>query len=179
MGRYPHRRRLGTLTDADLVRALESMRQTTTTHLKYRTITEVSGGECQRVVIARALAQDPEILLLDEATSSLDVRKKLEIFEILKYLNEAKGLTVLCAMHDLNLAALYCQRLIFIKGGKIVVDGPADQVFTPEILAQVYETPMEVVRHPAHRRPYAVMLPLSPGAVEVDEADEPREAALS
>jgi iron complex transport system ATP-binding protein len=179
MGRYPHRRRLGTLTDADLVVALQSMRRTTTRHLKERTITEVSGGECQRVVIARALAQDPEILLLDEATSSLDVRKKLEIFEILRYLNETRGLTVLCAMHDLNLAALYCGRLMFIKEGKIVVDGPAEQVFTPEILTQVYDTAMEVVWHSDHQRPYAVMLPLSPGAAKTEEDGEPREAALS
>jgi iron complex transport system ATP-binding protein len=172
MGRYPHRRRLGTLTDSDLIQALQSMRRTTTVQLKERTITEISGGECQRVVIARALAQDPEILLLDEATSSLDVRKKLEIFEILKYLNETKGLTVLCAMHDINLAALYCGRLMFIKDGKIVVDGPTNQVFTPEILAQVYETTMEVVWHPVHQRPYAVMLPLSPGTVEAEEHRE-------
>jgi iron complex transport system ATP-binding protein len=162
MGRYPHRRRLGTLTDADLVWALNSMRRTTTSHLKERSITEVSGGECQRVVIARALAQDPEILFLDEATSSLDVRKKLEIFELLKFLSETRGLTVLCAMHDLNLAALYCRRLMFIKDGRVVVDGPTDQVFTPAILEEVYETPMEVIRHPVHQRPYAVMLPLSP-----------------
>jgi iron complex transport system ATP-binding protein len=179
MGRYPHRRRLGTLTDTDLVQALQSMRRTTTVHLKERTITEVSGGECQRVAIARALAQDPEILLLDEATSSLDVRKKLEIFEILKYLNETRGLTVLCAMHDLNLAALYCSRLMFIKDSRIVVDGPTDQVFTPVILAQVYETPMEVVWHPAHQRPYAVMLPLASGAVEAEEAERALEAAQS
>ncbi|MFZ5450197.1 MAG: ABC transporter ATP-binding protein [Thermodesulfobacteriota bacterium] len=177
MGRYPHRRRLGTLTDTDLVQALKSMRRTTTVHLKDRSITEVSGGECQRVVIARALAQDPEILLLDEATSSLDVRKKLEIFEVLKYLNKTKGLTVLCAMHDLNLAALYCERLMFIKDGQIVVDGPTDQVFTPEILGQVYETRMEVIWHPVHKRPYAVMLPLSSETVEVDEAEARREAA--
>ena len=163
MGRYPHRRRLGTLTDADLVCALESMRRTTTAHLQERPIIEVSGGECQRVVIARALAQDPEILLLDEATSSLDVRKKLEIFELLKFLSETRGLTVLCAMHDLNLAALYCRRLMFIKDGRIAVDGPTDQVFTPAILGEIYETPMEVVRHPGHQRPYAVMLPLSAG----------------
>jgi iron complex transport system ATP-binding protein len=179
MGRYPHRRRLGTLTDTDLVWALKSMHRTTTVHLKERSITEVSGGECQRVVIARALAQDPEILLLDEATSSLDVRKKLEIFAILKFMNETRGLTVLCAMHDLNLAALYCQRLMFIKDGRIVVDGPTDQVFTPEILAEVYETPMEVVRHLAHQRPYAVMLPLSPSALETEEAAAPLEAISS
>ncbi|MGB8991586.1 MAG: ABC transporter ATP-binding protein [Desulfobaccales bacterium] len=169
MGRYPHRRRLGTLTDTDLVAALQSMRRTTTTHLKERTVTEVSSGECQRVVIARALAQDPEILLLDEATSSLDVRKKLEIFAILQYLNETRGLTVLCAMHDLNLAALYCRRLMFVKEQRIMVDGPTDQVFTPAILAQVYDTPMEVVRHPVHGRPYAVMLPLSPATREAEE----------
>jgi iron complex transport system ATP-binding protein len=179
MGRYPHRRRLGTLTDTDLIWALQSMRRTTTDHLKERPITEVSGGECQRVVIARALAQDPEILLLDEATSSLDVRKKLEIFEILRYLNETRSLTVLCAMHDLNLAALYCRRLMFIKESRIAVDGPTDQVFTPAILTRVYETPMEVVWHPAHQRPYAVMLPLSPQTREAGAAAETLEAVPS
>jgi iron complex transport system ATP-binding protein len=172
MGRYPHRRRLGSLTDEDLIWALKSMRRTTTDHLKERPITEISGGEGQRVVIARALAQDPQLLLLDEATSCLDVRKKLEIFEILRHLNESRGLTVLCAMHDLNLAALYCRRLMFLKDGQIVQDGDTEAVFTPAILAQVYETPMEVTRHPSHQRPYAVMLPLSPGDVKEPAAME-------
>jgi iron complex transport system ATP-binding protein len=166
MGRYPHRQRLGSLTDEDLLYALKSMRRTTTDHLQERPITEVSGGEGQRVVIARALTQDPQILLLDEATSSLDVRKKLEIFEVLQWLNQTKGLTVLCAMHDLNLSALFCQRLLFLKDGGIVQDGPTEAVFTPEVLAQVYETPMEVIRHPAHQRPYAVLLPLTSGRQE-------------
>jgi iron complex transport system ATP-binding protein len=179
MGRYPHRRRLGSLTDTDLLWALRSMRHTTTEHLKERPVNEISGGECQRVVIARALAQTPELLLLDEATSSLDVRKKLEIFEILKFFNETQGLTVLCAMHDLNLAALYCRRLMFIKEARIAVDGPTDQVFTPEILTRVYETPMEVVRHPVHQRPYAVMLPLSATTGEAEAAPEPLEAVQS
>ncbi len=172
MGRYPHRRRLGSLTDEDLIRALKAMRRTTTDHLTERPVTEVSGGERQRVVIARALAQDPQMLLLDEATSSLDVRKKLEIFEILKLLNETKGLTVLCAMHDLNLAALYCRRLIFLKDGGIVNDGPTAEVFTPATLARVYETPMEVRQHPVHHRPYAVMLPLTSGVEETEAALE-------
>jgi iron complex transport system ATP-binding protein len=169
MGRYPHRQRWGSLTDDDLLWALRSMRRTTTEHLQERPVTEVSGGEHQRVVIARALAQDPEFLLLDEATSSLDVRKKLEIFEILKFLNATKGLTVLCAMHDLNLAALYCDRLMFLKDGGIIQDGPTEKVFSPEVLAQVYQAPMEVLRHPGHRRPYAVMLPLAPASREEEE----------
>jgi len=172
MGRYPHRRRLGALTDEDLLWALRAMRRTTTDHLQERPLTEVSGGECQRVVVARALAQDPQILLLDEATSSLDVRKKLEIFEILKFLNETKGLTLLCAMHDLNLAALFCRRLIFLKDGGLVQDGPTESVFTTEVLAQVYNTPMEVILHPDHQRPYAVMLPLSTGVPEEEKGWE-------
>ena len=176
MGRYPHRRRLGSLTDEDLLWALRSMRRTTTDHLRDRPVTQVSGGECQRVVIARALAQDPRILLLDEATSSLDVRKKLEIFEILKHLNQARSLTVLCAMHDLNLAALYCRRLMFIKDGRIIRDGPTEAVFTPEILAAVYDTPMEVRWHPLYQRPYAVMLPLTPGAAAPEETATPEVA---
>jgi iron complex transport system ATP-binding protein len=155
---------------------LKSMRRTTTMHLRERPVNQVSGGECQRVVIARALAQDPRILLLDEATSSLDVRKKLEIFEILAHLNRARGLTVLCAMHDLNLAALYCRRLMFIKDGRIIEDGPTQAVFTPEILAEVYDTIMEVRVHPVCQRPYAVMLPLSPDAGEEEESP-PGEAA--
>ncbi len=174
MGRYPHRKRWGSLTDDDLLWALKSMRRTTTEHLQDRPVTEVSGGERQRVVMARALAQDPEFLLLDEATSSLDVRKKLEIFEILKFLNETRNLTVLCAMHDLNLAALYCRRLMFIKDGGIITDGPTEEVFTPAVLARVYQTPMEVIRHPGHHRPYAVMLPLSP---PVPTEEKPLDAA--
>ena len=172
MGRYPHRQRLGALTDEDLLWALKSMRRTTTEHLQERPVTQVSGGEHQRVVIARALAQDPQILLLDEATSSLDVRKKLEVFEILKFLNETRGLTVVCAMHDLNLAALYCRRLIFLKDGGILEDGPTEQVFTSEVLVRLYDTPMEVVRHPTHQRPYALMLPLTSWVQDAEEAEE-------
>jgi iron complex transport system ATP-binding protein len=176
MGRYPHRRRLGSLTPEDLIWALRSMRRTTTDHLRERLVTQVSGGECQRVVIARALAQDPRILMLDEATSSLDVRKKLEIFEILKHLNQTRSLTVLCAMHDLNLAALYCRRLMFLKDGRLIQDGPTEAVFTPEILAAVYDTAMEVRWHPLYHRPYAVMLPLSPGPAEPEAAAAPEVA---
>jgi iron complex transport system ATP-binding protein len=173
MGRHPHRRRWRSLGEADLLAALTAMDQTSTTPFQERPVTEVSGGERQRVVVARALAQTPEILLLDEATSSLDVRKKLEIFEVLKRLNESLGVTVICAMHDLNLAALYCRRLMFLKDGRLLRDGPTAEVFTSATLNRVYETAMEVILHPAHRRPYAVLLPLSGG----EEAGE--QAALA
>ncbi len=174
MGRYPHRKRLESLADDDLLQALKAMRRTTTGHLQQRLVTEVSGGERQRVVIARALAQAPRLMLLDEATSCLDVRKKLEIFELLQLLNQTRGLTVICAMHDLNLAALYCGRLMFLKDGAIFRDGPTEAVFTPAVLAQVFDTPMEVSRHPAHQRPYAVLLPL-PGKIQ--ETEETLEVA--
>ncbi len=160
MGRYPHRRRQFSLTEADLAKALWAMGETATGHLADRPITEVSGGERQRVVVARALAQEPALLLLDEATSSLDVRKKVEIFELLKRLN-SQGLTIICALHDLNLAALYCRRLLFLKGGRLAVDGPTEAVFTAAILEKIYDTPMEVITHPGYGRPYALTLPLS------------------
>jgi len=169
MGRYPRRRRLGTLTPEDLMAGLRAMRQTTTEHLQDRLVTEVSGGERQRVVIARALAQEPDILMLDEATSSLDVRKKLEIFELCQALNREKNLTVLCAIHDLNLAAMYCRRLIILKDDRMVEDGATELVFTSEILSAVFETPMEVARHPLSGRLYGVMLPLSGDAAAEPE----------
>jgi iron complex transport system ATP-binding protein len=163
MGRYPHRRRWRHLGSEDLVAAVTAMARTTTTFLKDRPVTEVSGGERQRVIVARALAQTPEVLLLDEATSQMDVRKKLEIFEVLQFLNESHNVTVICAMHDLNLAALFCRRLMFLKEGRLIKDGPTEEVFTSETLREVYDTDMEVAWHPGHARPYAVMLPLSSG----------------
>ena len=75
-------------------------------------------------------------------------------------------------MHDLNLAALYCRRLIFLKDGGILEDGPTEKVFTPEVLARVYDTPMEVGRHPVHGRPYALTLPLTSGVQDAEEAEE-------
>ncbi len=160
MGRYPHRRRQFSLAPEDLAKALWAMRETATGQFMDRPITEVSGGERQLVVIARALAQEPALLLLDEATSSLDVRKKVEIFELLRRLNE-QGLTIVCALHDLNLAALYCRRLMFLKAGRVVEDGPTDRVFTAATLERVYDTPMAVATYPDYGKPYALALPLT------------------
>jgi iron complex transport system ATP-binding protein len=158
MGRYPHLTGWGDYSREDLDLALAAMEQTGTLHLAGRLLPEVSGGEAQMVMIARALAQEAPILLLDEATSALDAAHKIRIFDLLKEKNR-QGLTILAVMHDINLAALYCQRLIFLKHGQIMADGPKAAIFTAEILSELYETEIRVVRHPVTGDPQAYFVP--------------------
>ncbi len=158
MGRYPYLSRWGGYTKDDLETALKAMEQTDTIHLAERMVTEVSGGEAQRVIVARALAQGTDILLLDEATSNLDVAKKIQIFDLLRQKN-AIGTTFLCAMHDLNLAALYCTRLIFIKDGRIVLQGKTKETFNDRNLSDIYETDIRVSKHPVTGSPQAHFVP--------------------
>jgi iron complex transport system ATP-binding protein len=140
MGRYPHQKRwqLETAEDARLVR--RALDLTDATSLAERLITAISGGEKQRVMMARALAQATGILLLDESTSAMDIHRKLHIFKVLENLNREQGLTVLTVLHDINLAALFCRRLIFLRNGEKVADGPPHEVLTAEILEEVYRT---------------------------------------
>jgi iron complex transport system ATP-binding protein len=159
MGRYPYLRRFQGETREDLETARQAMAATQTQELAPRLVNRVSGGERQLVMLARALAQATPILLLDEATSSLDVRHKLEIFEMLTRLNRDEGLTILAVMHDLNLATQYCRRLIFLKDGGIFRDGETVAACTPEVLEAVYDTPVLVQCHPATGRPCVHFLP--------------------
>ena len=159
MGRYPYLSRWGGYSSQDMEAVHNAMQQTDTVHLAQRMITEISGGEAQRIIIARALAQSPSLLLLDEATSNLDVARKIHVFNLLKQKNVNERTTVLCAMHDLNLAALYCQRLIFIKDGKIVLDGLTEETFNEENLSHIYETEIRVSRHPVTGSPQAHFVP--------------------
>jgi iron complex transport system ATP-binding protein len=140
MGRYPHQKRwqLDSVEDAAAVQ--QAMVLTDTAMLADRLITAVSGGEKQRVIMAKTLAQEAAVLLLDEATSAMDIHRKLQIFKVLEHLHKENGLTVLAVMHDVNLAALFCHRMIFIRDGSLVADGPSDSVLIPEILEEVYQT---------------------------------------
>lgn len=148
MGRAPHlgKWRFEGERDMDIVH--RAMQMTDTLALAGRSMNRLSGGERQRVLIARALAQEPELMLLDEPTASLDIRHQVEFFNLIKALNKRQGLTVIAVTHDINLASLYCDRIILLKDGRIRVAGRPDEVITEENIQAVYQTPVMVDRHP-------------------------------
>src|SRR5699024_4454350 len=117
-----------------------------------RALVTLSGGERQRVHIARALAQEPELLLLDEPTNHLDVAAQLAVLGLLHSLS-ADGVTVVTALHDLNLAAAYCDHLVLLAHGRVAAGGPVHDVLTPTIIKEVYGVRCEVLTHPSTGRP--------------------------
>ncbi|MHC1741612.1 MAG: ABC transporter ATP-binding protein [Syntrophobacteraceae bacterium] len=140
MGRYPHQKAWQWDQVEDEAVVDRVMTKTDTEMLAERLITGISGGERQRVLMAKALAQETPVLLLDEATSAMDIHRKLQIFRVLRELNETEGLTVVSVLHDVNLAALFCRRLVFLKNGAIEADGQLEDVLTAQTLQNVYDT---------------------------------------
>lgn len=153
MGRFPHLGRLKNEGAEDIRIAREALERTQTVHLADRLITELSGGEKQRVIIAQALAQKPRLLLLDEPTTHLDISHQLQILDLLAELNVG-GLTVIAVFHDLNLAARFCKRLVLLNRGRIEVLGKAEEVFTPEIIRRVFKAEVVINRSPVTNSPY-------------------------
>ncbi len=127
-----------------------------------RYFNELSGGERQKIVLAMALAQEPLILLLDEPTSHLDISHQIEILELLRKFNRDKKVTIVAAMHDLNLAALYFDRLVLLGCGLVFADGSPDEVITGEIIQKVFSAKVEITRHPKTSVPQIVLLPDDP-----------------
>lgn len=140
MGRSPYLKRFGFEQAHDLAIARQAMERTGVSALAHREIHELSGGERQRVILARALAQEPELLLLDEPTAFLDIKHQVEVYDLLKRLSRQQGLTVVAILHDLNLAALYCDRLALLKAGKVFACGTPEQVLTYTNIKAVYDT---------------------------------------
>lgn len=144
-----------------------------------RPLATLSAGQRQKAVLARALAQEPVVLLLDEPTSHLDLRHQVEIMDLLDQLRRRLGLTLVAVLHDLNLAALYCQRLVLVQAGRVAAAGEPARVLRPEILSRVYGCSVLVVPHPQLGVPQVALLPgrpPGPGAGS-SPADEPAAAA--
>jgi len=140
LGRTPHRRLLQGWHAEDEQAVAEALRLMQLTSLRDRQWRHLSGGERQRCQIARALAQQPQVLLLDEPTNHLDIQHQLELMRLIASL----PLTVVVALHDLNLAARFCQRLVLLKGGRIVASGEPATVFTPEQIEQTWRVKSRV-----------------------------------
>ncbi|MEU4985374.1 ABC transporter ATP-binding protein [Streptomyces sp. NPDC021969] len=144
MGRLPHQGAAARTSDEDRHVCAAALDGVGAGHLTDRGFLTLSGGERQRVLIARALAQQPRILVLDEPTNHLDIAQQLEVLSLVR----ASGPTVLAALHDLNLAALHCDRLHVVDGGRIVASGAPHDVLTAELLADVFGVRAHRVAHP-------------------------------
>jgi iron complex transport system ATP-binding protein len=144
LGRIPHKRAFEADSDEDREIAADALARVGCTPLAGRSFHTLSGGEKQRVLIARALAQGADHLILDEPTNHLDIRYQVEVLELVADL----GVTVLAAIHDLGLAALYCDTVHLLNNGRLVADGPPAEVITREAIQAVYDVDVAVIAHP-------------------------------
>lgn len=156
MGRLPHIKRFARESAKDLEAVARAMDLTDTVLLADRQVNELSGGEKQRVLLARALAQEPKILLLDEPTSYLDLNYQIEIMELLVRLRRDYGLTIVMVLHDLNLASRYCDYLLVVKQGSIYAIGSPHQVITTQMIKEVYGCEVRVECPNSIERPYII-----------------------
>ncbi|WP_342513643.1 ABC transporter ATP-binding protein [Sporosarcina sp. FSL K6-1522] len=144
MGRTPYKQWLAKDSKEDFAIVEESMRLANVQHLKDRTFGQLSGGEKKRVMLARALAQQAKILILDEPTNHLDIEHQLQLMDLVKGL----PITIVAALHDLNLAASYCDELLVMKDGALFMKGTPEQVLTEETMRQVFQIQVGISKNP-------------------------------
>ena len=147
MGRHPHLGAFRLEGPDDIAIANDAMHATGTSHLATRSYMTLSGGEKQRVIIASALAQAADVLLLDEPTASLDLAYQLEIAALLTALHRDRGVTLVLATHDLNLAASVCDALVMMRNGQVLATGTPEHVLTPVAIARLYDVDADVRYH--------------------------------
>ena len=143
MGRTPHKKLMERNYAEDYALAQKALETVGMEAMKVRNFSTLSGGEQQRVILARALTQDTQCLILDEPTNHLDIKYQLQLMSIVKKLN----LTVVSAIHALNIAAMYCDEIHVMKEGRIIKSGPPDAVLTPAFIREVYEIQAEVIKN--------------------------------
>jgi iron complex transport system ATP-binding protein len=148
MGRTPHLGLLGLESKEDYLLANRAMEFTDIGHLAKRRLDQISGGELQRVIIARAICQQPQVILLDEPTAALDPHHQLKIMDLMEQLRQEESVTVIMVSHDLNLASLYGNRLLLLKDGRIIKTGTPGDVLSEKLLQQSYGCTMLVDENP-------------------------------
>ena len=153
MGRHPYIGRFGSPAGADRELVFNALKTLDILHLKDRSITRLSGGERQRVLVARALAQNTGVMILDEATANLDVRHSIDIMKTLRRRVTAEGATVIAAVHDLDLAAAFCDELIVMDSGGIHAAGSVRELLQPELLQRIFSVEAQIL-YPADDTPH-------------------------
>ncbi len=144
MGRAPHKRAMERDNARDFQIVEDALRRVDMLEFRDRSFLTLSGGEKQRILLARTLAQQVDMMILDEPTNHLDIKYQIQIMDVVKSLN----IGVLAALHDLNLTLMYCNYVYVLKEGSVVAHGKPEEVITPELIKQVYEVDCEIYRHP-------------------------------
>jgi iron complex transport system ATP-binding protein len=152
LGRFPHQGWLTPASPQDSEIVHQVLHQTGLWELRHRPLNKLSGGERQRALVARALVQQPKILLLDEPSANLDIHQQLKLLDFVQTLAAKQGLAVVLAIHDLALAARYCQRLVVLHGGRVHADGPIETVLNPALLREVFGVQAQLYRDPFNQQ---------------------------
>lgn len=157
-GRYPWHGLLGRFSAEDHAKVREALELTDTERFAERMVDSLSGGERQRVWLAMLLAQNSRYLLLDEPTSALDIAHQVDVLGLVHRLSQQLGLSVIVVLHDINMAARYCDRLIALHSGRLLLDGSPVELMTEANLQAIYGLPMQVLSHPQGQQPIAVVV---------------------
>ncbi|TCT05479.1 ATP-binding cassette domain-containing protein [Aquabacter spiritensis] len=153
LGRYPWHGALGRVTAQDRAKVEEALVLTGLLPFRDRLVDTLSGGERQRVWIAMLVAQDPACLLLDEPISALDVAHQMEVLSLIQRLADERGIGVVVVLHDVNMAARFCDDIVALRAGRLLMRGGPDDIMDPDALETIYDVPMGIIPHPVSGRP--------------------------